>query len=51
MYNTQGYWIIGLCPSSRMILRKRKRMQRFGNWIRFLPNVRPGETPTLLGPL
>jgi hypothetical protein len=47
VYNTQNYWVLGLCPSS-VILETIK--QRFGKWICFRPQVR-GETPTLLRPL
>jgi hypothetical protein len=44
VYNTQNYQVFGLCPSSR-ILETRKR---FGNWVRFRPQVRGEETPALL---
>jgi hypothetical protein len=45
LYNTQNYWVFGLCLSSRYY--KYYRAQRFGNWICFHPQVR-GETHTLL---
>jgi hypothetical protein len=45
VYNTQNYWVFGLCPSSGI---PEKRKQRFGNWICFRPQVK-GETFTLLG--
>jgi hypothetical protein len=47
VYNTQNYWVFGLCPSSCI---PETRKQRFGNWMCFLPQVRK-ETPTLLVPL
>jgi hypothetical protein len=30
VYNTADYWVIGICPSCRII-----KTQRFGNWICF----------------
>jgi hypothetical protein len=39
VYNTQRYWVFGLCPSSGFKLLK---SQRFGNWICFRPQVREG---------
>jgi hypothetical protein len=38
VYNTQSYWIFGLCPSSDFEITK--KTQRFGNWICFRPQVR-----------
>jgi hypothetical protein len=49
VYNTENYWVFGLCPSSGIL--KTRKTQGFGNWTCFLPQVRDGETPTLLGPL
>jgi hypothetical protein len=43
VYNTQNYWVSGLCPSSRIL---NTRKQSFGNWICFRP-----QTSALLGPL
>jgi hypothetical protein len=48
VYNTQNYWVFGLCPLSGIL--ETIKTQRFGNWICFRPQVR-GETPNLLGPL
>jgi hypothetical protein len=47
VYDTQNYWVFGLCPSSGFL---EIRKQRFGSWICFRPQVR-GKTPTLFGPL
>jgi hypothetical protein len=38
-YNTPNYWVLGLRPSSRIL---EKKTRRFGNWIRFRPQVRDG---------
>jgi hypothetical protein len=40
-YNTQDYWVLGLCPLSG-ILKKHKITQCFENWICFHPQVRGG---------
>jgi hypothetical protein len=37
VYNTQNYWVFGLCSSSGIL---ENRKQRFGNWICFRPQVR-----------
>jgi hypothetical protein len=47
-YNTQSYWVFGLCPASGIL--KIYKTQRFAKWICFRPQVR-GEIPTLLGSL
>jgi hypothetical protein len=47
-YNTQNYWVFGLCPLFGIPETRKK--QRFRNWICFHPQVRR-ETPALLGPL
>jgi hypothetical protein len=46
VYNTQTHWVFGFCPSSGIL--KNYKIQRFGNWICFRPQVR-GETPNILG--
>jgi hypothetical protein len=43
-----NYWVSGL--PSIVWNSKHKETQRLGNWICFRPQVRGGETPTLLGP-
>jgi hypothetical protein len=40
VYNTQRYWVFGLCPSSGVFLNNNEKAQRFGNWICFRPQVR-----------
>jgi hypothetical protein len=45
---TQNYWVFGLLSIVRYS--KNYKIQRFGNWICFRPQVR-GETPIVLGPL
>jgi hypothetical protein len=40
VYNTQRYWVFGLCPSSGFFLNKNEKTRRFGNWICFRPQVR-----------
>jgi hypothetical protein len=40
VYNTQRYWVFGLCPSSGFFLNNNEKTQRFGNWICFHPQVR-----------
>jgi hypothetical protein len=40
VYNTQRYWVFGLCPPSGFFLNKWKT-QRFGNWICFLTDNFP----------
>jgi hypothetical protein len=40
VYNTQRYWVFGLCPSSVFLLNNNEKTQRFGNWICFSPQVR-----------
>jgi hypothetical protein len=35
VYNTQRYWVFGLCPSSGFFLNNSEKTQRFGNWICF----------------
>jgi hypothetical protein len=37
VYNSQNYWVFGLCPSSGTI--EIYKTQRFGNWICFRPQV------------
>jgi hypothetical protein len=39
VYNTQRYWVFGLCPSSGYFLNNNEKT-RFGNWICFRPQVR-----------
>jgi hypothetical protein len=46
-YNTQNYWVSGLCQSSRTL---NTRKQCFENWIYF-SSCEEREKPTLLGPL
>jgi hypothetical protein len=41
VYNTQDYLVFWTCPSSS-IIKKHKRIQRFGNWIYFHSRVRAG---------
>jgi hypothetical protein len=45
MYNTQNYWVLGLCSSSVIIKNTTKHASETGC---FHPQVR-GEAPTLLG--
>jgi hypothetical protein len=33
VYNTQRYWVFGLCPSSGFFLNNNEKTKRFGNWI------------------
>jgi hypothetical protein len=40
VYNTQRYWVFGLCTSSGIFLNNNEKTQRFGNWICFSPQVR-----------
>jgi hypothetical protein len=40
VYNTQRYWVFGLCPSSGFFLNNNEKIQRVGNWICFRPQVR-----------
>jgi hypothetical protein len=35
VYNTQWYWVFGLCPSSGFFLNNNEKTERFGNWICF----------------
>jgi hypothetical protein len=50
VYNTQNYWGFGLCPSPGFQLMRRKRkIRRFGNWICFRPQVK-GQSRCLLSP-
>jgi hypothetical protein len=39
VYNTQNYWVVGLCPPSGIL---EARKQRFGNWICFRSQVGGG---------
>jgi hypothetical protein len=41
VYNTQNYWVFGLCSSSGIL---KPRTQRFENWIYFRPQVRGHQT-------
>jgi hypothetical protein len=48
MYNTQNYWVFGLCPSSGILETRKHSISETGSvsvlrW--------GGKTPTLLGPL
>jgi hypothetical protein len=47
VYNTQNYWVFGLCPSSGILKTREYNISETGC---FLPQVK-GETPTLLCPL
>jgi hypothetical protein len=49
VYNTQIHRVFGLRPLSSIT--KNYKSQRFGNWIRFRPQMREGDICTLLGPL
>jgi hypothetical protein len=48
MYNTQNYWVFGLCPSYGILDTRRYDVSETG-YIR--PQLGGRETPTLLGPL
>jgi hypothetical protein len=51
VYNTQNYWVSGLCPSSRIQNTRKHNVSETG----FVSVLRRGggekKTPTLLGPL
>jgi hypothetical protein len=48
-YNTQNYWVSGLCPSSRIVNTRKYNVSKTES-----VSILPGEgrdTPTMLGPL
>jgi hypothetical protein len=45
VYNTQSYWVFGLCASSDIL--KSRKHGNFGNWICFRPQVRREKTTPL----
>jgi hypothetical protein len=49
-YNTQNYWVFGLCPSSS-ILKKNQTENTFWKLDLFPSSGEGRETPTLLRPL
>jgi hypothetical protein len=53
VYNTQNYWVFGLCPASGILetRKKKKKKKSFRHRICFHPQVRGGEAPTLLDTL
>jgi hypothetical protein len=48
VYNTQSYWVFGLCPSSNIL---NTRKYEVSETVSVLVLRRRGQTPTLPGPL
>jgi hypothetical protein len=47
VYNTQNYWVLGLCPSSGILQTRKHNVSETG----CVSVLRWGETPIQLGPL